>query len=68
MTKKKNLKNDTSREHHDLLKLQAEHAIEELLQDKGVSIAETLESMEDLYSLIESNIEGLRDDIEKGWK
>lgn len=51
---------------HDDLKRQAQEAMEELLQDRSVSIQQTLESMEELETLIGGHIEGLREDIEAG--
>jgi hypothetical protein len=53
-------------EYHNIVKREAESAIEELLQDRGVPIETTLESMEELYCLIDGHIEGLRDDIKAG--
>ena len=53
-------------DYHEITKREAISAIEELYQDRSVPIETTLESLEELYCLLDSYIDGLRDDIKQG--
>ena len=66
MTKTKGSDPKVNAEYHEMLKATAQDAMEDLLQDTGVPLRTTLKSLEELASLIQGHIEGLRDDVTAG--